>query len=211
MSNLDFIYKRQSVRKFKQEDIPMEDMKKIIKAATYAPSGMNLQNWHFVVLTNTEKIQELAKIVEKKHIEIASYIEEEEKKDSFMKYLKYHTVFKNAPTVILVYASPYPMTSVELLKENGTSIEEVHNLLKPNPGIQNIGAAIENLLLAAANMGYGTCWMTGPTCAKKEIEEYIQFEKEGYFLAAMIPIGIPEGEIKSPPRKPVEEVMTVIE
>ncbi|WMT80585.1 hypothetical protein TEMA_09060 [Terrisporobacter mayombei] len=46
MSNLDFIYKRKSVRKFKDEMVPKEDIDKILKAATFAPSARNRQNWH---------------------------------------------------------------------------------------------------------------------------------------------------------------------
>jgi len=71
---------------------------------------------------------------------------------------------------------------------------------------------MENLQLASAQMGYGTCWMTGPLYAKEEITEYIGFQKDGYFLAAMTPIGVPvDGDIKSPPRKPVGDVLTIIE
>ena len=70
---------------------------------------------------------------------------------------------------------------------------------------------MENLLLAAASLGYGTCWMTGPNYAAKEIAEVIKFKKEGYSLMALTPIGFPlEKENKSPVRKQVEEVITVI-
>jgi nitroreductase len=212
LSNLHFIYKRYSVRKFKDQEVPIEDIKEIIKAATYAPSGKNLQNWHFVVVKNKDKILEMAKIVERKNTQLASLTKDEKKKSSMTKFLKYHTVFKNAPVVILVYAGPYPSTGLDILKEIGASQEELDAVLLPNPGIQNIGAAMENLQLAAANMGYGTCWMTGPNYASREISEYIGFNKEGYFLAAMTPLGVPEtSEAIRPPRKPVEEVMTVIE
>ncbi|SHH25567.1 Nitroreductase [Caloranaerobacter azorensis DSM 13643] len=212
MEKLDFIYKRHSVRKFKDIDVPIEDIKEIIKAGTYAPSGKNLQNWHFVVVKNKEKIEEMARIVERKNMELANYAKDEDTKKSFTKYLKYHTVFRNAPVVILVYAGPYPSTGLELLKEKGASKEELDAVILPNPGIQNIAAAMENILLAASSMGYGTCWMTGPNYASREITDYIGFKKEGYFLAAMTPLGVPEEfELKSPPRKPLEEVMTIIE
>lgn len=212
MSTIDFIYKRHSVRRYKDKDVPMQDIKELIKAATYAPSGKNLQNWHFVVLKNKDKIEEMAKIVERKNSKLASQTNDEDKKKSFAKYVKYHTVFRNAPVVILVFAGPYPSTGLDILKDIGASSEEIYDLLRPAPGIQNIGAAMENLQLTAANMGYGTCWMTGPNYASKEISDFIGFKKEGYFLAAMTPLGIPEdSELKSPPRKPVEEVITVIE
>ncbi len=212
MNRLDFIYKRHSVRKFKDIEVPMEDIKELIKAAVHAPSGKNLQNWHFVIVKNKDKIEEMAKIVERKNAELAEYAPDEKTKQGFRKYCKYHTVFRNAPIVILVFSGPYPGTGLDLLKAKGASSEEIHNLLRPAPGIQNIAAAMENLLLAAANMGYGGCWMTGPNYASKEIEEYIGFKKEGYFLAALTPLGVPEeSELRSPSRKPVEEVMTIIE
>lgn len=210
MKNLDFIYKRQSARKFKDEEVKVEDIKEIIKAATYAPSGKNVQNWHFVVVRNKEKIEEMAKIVEKKHIEIAEMAKDEKVSENFMKFLKYHTIFKNAPVLIMVYAAPYAYTEVDILKENGL-IEEANELSIPNPGIQGIGAAMENLLLAAANMGYGGCYMTGPNYSRHELSKYIGFEKEGYTLVAMTPLGVPDGDLKSPPRKNLEEVMTIID
>lgn len=212
MTNLDFIYKRKSVRKFTDETVSNEDIKILIQTATQAPSGKNLQNWHFIVIKDKEKIEEIAKIVEKKNSELATYLHNEEDKKNLTKFLKYHTIFRNAPTLVLVYAGSYIPAGYKALKAKGASSEEIHNLLKPSPGVQNIAAAMENLQLAAANMGYGTCWMTGPLYAKEDITEYIGFEKEDYFLAAMTPLGIPADiEIKSPPRKPVEEVLTIIE
>ncbi len=210
MINLDFFYKRHSVRNFKDQNVPIEDLKTMIEAATYAPSGKNIQNWHFVVVNNKEKIEQMAKIVEEKNNEIANRTQDEDLKKSFTKYLKYGTFFRNAPVVVLVYAGPYNATGLNILKETGASTDQIHDLLRPAPGIQNIGAAIENLLLAAANMGYGACWMTSTNYAAKELTNFVGFEKEDYFLSAIIPIGVPDGEPKSPPRKPVEEVMTII-
>ncbi|TCO74833.1 nitroreductase family protein [Marinisporobacter balticus] len=212
MHNLDFIYKRQSVRKFEDQAVPVADIKKIVKAATHAPSGKNVQNWHFVAVTNKEKIEAIAKIVEKKNAKLASLIESEELKKGFTKFLRFGTFFRNAPALILVYTEDsYKPTGINILEEIGASTEEIHNLLRTNPAIQNIGAAIENLILAATNMGYGTCWMTSSNYAAKEISDFIGFQKDEYFLSAMLPLGVPSGEIKSPPRKSVEEVLTIIE
>ncbi len=57
-------------------------------------------------------------------------------------------------------------------------MDEIHTLLKPSPGVQNVAAAMENLLLAAANMGYGGCWMTGPNYASEEICEVLDLKKK---------------------------------
>lgn len=216
LEKLDFIYNRHSVRQYKDVDIPTEDILEIIKAATHAPSGGNIQNWHFVIIKNKRKIEGLAKIIENKNDELVNNSRDEEKKLRFKKYLRFQIVFKSAPVVVLVYAGPYTsldlMLALSLLKESGASEDEVARYLKTAPGIQNIGAAMENLLLAATAKGYGTCWMTSPNFAIKEIENFVNLQKEGYSLAAMTPIGIPlEAELKSPSRKPLEDVITFIE
>lgn len=211
MSNLDFIYKRHSVRKFKDEVVPMNDLEEIIKAATFAPSGKNIQNWHFVIIKNKEKINEIVKVVEDKNAKIAAKIVDENIRKVFIKSLKYHTAFKNAPCLILVYAGIYSPTGFEELTAINESKDVIQELVNTAPGIQGVAAAMENLLLAAASLGYGTCWMTGMDYSSKEIGETINFKLEGYSLMALTPIGLPlEDQNKSPLRKPVDEVITVI-
>lgn len=212
MADLEFIYKRHSVRKFKNEDVPMDDIEEIIKAAEYAPSGKNLQNWHFVIIKKNSVKEGIAQIIENKNAEIAANAKDEMEKETFIKMLRFQTFIKNVPVLILVYAGPYPITGYEILNSMGASRDVLDDLLRPSPGVQNIGAAMENLMLAAASMGYGTCWMTSPNYAGKEISKYIGFEREGYYLAAMTPLGVPESmEFKRPPRKPIDEIITVIE
>ena len=211
MSNLDFIYKRRSIRKFRDEGVPMDDLKEIIQAAIQAPSGKNIQNWHFVIIRDKEKINGIVKVVEDKNAEISDKIINEDIKAIFINSLKYQTAFKNAPCLILVYAGNYKPTGFEEFKAINESKDVIQDLLNTAPGIQGVAAAMENLLLAAASLGYGTCWMTGLNYAAKEIGEKINFDKAGYSLMALTPIGIPlEEEHITPLRKPVDEVITVI-
>ncbi|MBF8982080.1 nitroreductase family protein [Lutibacter sp. B2] len=210
MNELSLIYNRHSVRKFTNDPIPTEHIKEIIKAATYAPSGKNVQNWHFVVITDKNKIEEIAQIVEKKNAQLAEQLTDENMKKNFTKFVRFSTLFRKAPVLILVYAGPYTPTGLDVLQQINASNEEIHTLLRPNPAIQNIGAAVQNLMLAATQMGYGTCWMTSSNYAAKEIESFVGFEKEGYFLSLLTPLGVPDGELKSPSRKPIEEIMTII-
>lgn len=212
MDKLDFIYDRVSIRSYKKDSIPKEDILEILKAGTYAPSGKNLQNWHFVVITDVEKIKKIATIVEDKGLKLANKINDEKMRDSILRMLPYFTVFKGAPVLILVYASEYPNTEYNVLKLIKEPEDAINKALFSDPGIQNIGAAMENILLASSALGYGTCWMTGPNYARDEIKECIGFDKEGYELACMTPLGIPtEKKHPRPKRKPIEEVTTFID
>jgi nitroreductase len=52
--------KRRSIRKFKIDPVPVEDLKKILDAGRLAPSGGNLQPWSFVVVKDSETKKTLA-------------------------------------------------------------------------------------------------------------------------------------------------------
>ena len=56
---------RHSCRSFTDQPIEQEKLDDLITAAVWAPSGMNKQTWHFTLITNTEKIQQLAAAVGK--------------------------------------------------------------------------------------------------------------------------------------------------
>lgn len=212
MGKLDFIYKRQSIRKYKNIRVPREDIMELIKAATYAPSPKHQQNWHFVVIENRDLINEMADIVSRSHDRLAEMAKNESDRELYLKLKKYYILFKDAPALIIVYGKPYDMIEYKILKEGGADEETLKDILAPQSDAQAIGAAVENFLLGAAAMGYGTCYMTGPTHAKREIEELVGFNKGGYSLMAMITLGIPDDKVpQQPARKSLEEVVTIIE
>jgi len=59
--NLDFIYKRRSVRKFKPDEVPNNLVTELLKAAMAAPSGNNKQPWEFIVVKDEAKRLEITK------------------------------------------------------------------------------------------------------------------------------------------------------
>ena len=212
MKNLEFIYHRKSIRKFKDIQIPKEDILTLLDAATQAPSPKHQQNWHFVVLQSRDIINQMSDIVTESHTQIANLAPTKEQGEKYMRLLKYYTLFKHAPVVIIVYGNEYDMIEYDILKANGASEERLAEIIAPQSAIQGIGAAVENFLLAATAMGYGTCYMTGPTHAKKEIEDLIGFKKDGYQLMSLIALGVPEDNTPpAPKRKPLEEVVTFID
>ncbi|MFI3210697.1 MAG: nitroreductase family protein [Peptostreptococcaceae bacterium] len=212
MQRLEVLYDRKSVRKFKDTKIPREDLLEMIESATEAPSAKHQQPWFFVVVENKELIEKMADIVEESHKKIGDLAKNEKDQKIHMSVIKYYTAFKNAPVVVLVYSKPYDMIEYKILKENNASQETLDMLTSPESTGQSIGAAVENFILSATNMGYGTCYMTGPNHAKKELEEVVGFEKEGYSLMSMISVGIAEDNTPDKPqRKPLEKVYKFID
>lgn len=54
---------RRSIRKYKNQKISKEELDKILKAAVYAPSAMNLQPWQFIVIDDKEVLIETIKSI----------------------------------------------------------------------------------------------------------------------------------------------------
>jgi len=212
----EVIEKRGSIRKYKAGSIPDKDIKEIIKAAGLAPSGKNMQNWHFVVIKDKKKMEDIADIVVAKNNIIAKDMDKADRKkaDRFRGFCKNFTLFfTDAAVLTVVYSAFYAPSGYDEYKLTGRDPDKDLILLR-NPGMQSLGAALENFSLKTADLGYGSCWMTSANYAAEEIAAYIKketgFEKEGYFIAALMSMGIPAGDQKSPSRKDPEDIYTFV-
>lgn len=215
----EILEQRQSIRRYKDVPVKEDDLKEIIKSAHLAPSAKNSQNWHFIAIQNKELLNKIADIILAKNEEIASKMDKVDtsKADRFRKFCKNFTLFwkDTEATLVLTYATNYYPTGYYEYKLIDGPQEILDNLLyHKNPGLQNIGAACENITLKAIELGYSTCWLTSANYATDEIEALIKkeagFEKEGYFMVNMFAIGVPEENQKSPAKKPLEEVYTLV-
>lgn len=61
MNVLEAIKKRRSVRGYRPDPVPEDTLKEILEAARLAPSASNRQPWHFVVVTDAQRRQDLAR------------------------------------------------------------------------------------------------------------------------------------------------------
>jgi nitroreductase len=61
MNILEGIYTRRSVREFADQPVEREQLLEIIKAGTWAPSGLNNQPWRFVIVQKTDVKKELGR------------------------------------------------------------------------------------------------------------------------------------------------------
>ncbi len=61
MDILEGIRTRRSIRQFMDEPVGRDQLLEIIKAGTWAPSGLNNQPWRFVVVTSAEVRRKLSK------------------------------------------------------------------------------------------------------------------------------------------------------
>ncbi len=65
---LNAIFQRRSVRKYTADPVHMEQLRQIVEAGIWAPSGLNNQPWRFVLVRNHDVRRELADLTHYSHI-----------------------------------------------------------------------------------------------------------------------------------------------
>jgi nitroreductase len=73
MSLVDVVLSRRSVRRYEQKNIPKDVLDRILEAGRQAPSAMNRQPWHFIVLTDSKIKKELSKGFFNRHIKNSAF------------------------------------------------------------------------------------------------------------------------------------------
>lgn len=210
MDLFDAVSGRRSIRRFKNEPVADADLKKIIEAGCQAPSAHNAQPWSFVVVKNRQVLKQMADAVRAMVDRMLPHAENERQAQRLAAYkANYYVFFENAPAVIVVLMEDHDPSTERLLKKMGYKDEDIRRL-RPMPDLQSVSAAIQNILLAAHALGYGTCWMTGPLVAQEEFSRLLGYGK-GKYAAALIPIGRPDENPAARSRRPLDEIIRVIE
>lgn len=208
MDIFEAIRARKSIRKYKPDPIPEEDIRTIVDMATRAPSASNDQMWKFLAVTNRRALQEMKDAILRKLDTFMEWPEAEPYMGQLRAAKGYSTFFTEAPVTIVVLGEPYHSAVDDVLEKRGWDRPAI-DALRQKPDIQSVSAAIENLCLAATAMGYGTCWMSAPCIAGPEIKELLGIESP-WEVIALVPIGFAGGPPAHRPRKPLEEVLEFV-
>ena len=188
---LDVLYSTRSIRLFKAEEVSSQLIRKILEAATQAPSGANKQPWKFLVIRDSVQKNYLGTAYLKGSAEyqgISVNKLSSEKNKSPVNYLASH--FSKAPVLLVVCS--------ECLNE-GTDSNSSLNLGS------SIFPAVQNILLAARFYGLGGVITISNRFQDQELKDALGIPK-GWSISTVIPIGYPEGKHGAKTRKHVEQV-----
>lgn len=129
MDFLDLVKTRYSVRKYKPDPVPEDDLKTCLEAARLAPSASNSQPWEFIVIKKPEIRKKIAE-------------------STFSKLISFNKFALQAPVIVAVI-----MTKGHVFAQAGAGLQGTpYNLI-------DIGIATEHFCLQAAERGLGTCML----------------------------------------------------
>ncbi len=174
MDVYEAITSRRSITRFKPDPIPKETLEKILNAALWAPSKLDLQNWYFVVLGGKSK-KDFSLMLQ---AEFTRLLTSAQASPLFKAWATewFLQALEQAPILVLAF-SDRPIS------------EDLDYAL-------SVAAAVQNLMLAAWDEGIGTRWFTSGLQAVKE-SIYSHLGLKDKELIGLIVMGYPE-EIPQP-------------
>ena len=171
-SLLQIIKKRRSVRVYKAGKVSDKQLEAILEAARWAPSGANTQPWEFVVTRDREKMKRCREIF---------YNEwRQRKREDPVNYKglsKYYV--GDASVLVLVCADPRTMM-VYLTTRRPGDREKLFQA--------SVASAVEQMMLVAASMGFGTVWVSVREEIEPELRELFNVPQP-IRLLWVVPIG----------------------
>ncbi|HID55036.1 TPA: nitroreductase [Candidatus Poribacteria bacterium] len=160
MDTVETILKRRSIRRYKREPIPEEDLRKILECGRQAPSAANRQPWHFIVTREPDLKAKLAEACNGQ---------------------------------MWIADADVILTAVGLPSVNQKWYQV------------DVAIAMQNMILAATSLGYGTCWIGA--FQKDKVKELLGIP-EDMDVIALTPIGVPDQSPGPRSRKSPEEVFS---
>lgn len=188
MNTLDAIAARRSIRKFKDTPIPDGMLQQILTAAIQAPSACNRQPWRFIIVRGEQKAEMLRILWEV----IAR--DKSRGEDIGSSEWSVH-VMEEAPVTVFVF-NP---AGLKPWKKHTTE-----QMFTDVGDIQSIGAAVQNMLLAATDLGLGSLWICDVFIAYEELCQWLG--ETGEMIAA-VSFGYADEAPAARPRKPMDEVI----
>jgi len=179
---IENIHNRRSVRQFEDISVPDDILKNIISAGNASPSGMNSQQWRFVVIKNRDLRKKLAGIAYPKYkawLDCAS--EEFKQRRREIDKLVDDPVYYNAPVIIFVIGT---------------------GMTAP----LDCPMVCQNIMLAARSYHIGSCWVYfGQMIFDNDEIKKIMNIKDTESIYGPIILGYPkDGFPESPPKKEPE-------
>lgn len=200
---------RSSVREFTSEQVPVADLREMVRLAGCAPSVNNSQPWRYVAITNGGLRSRMAEAVRVKLVEILPPDPPDDaERAANAKLLEFCTWFGQAPVVFAVKTREYEAVLDRALVRWGLSPEEAARL-RGHPNAVSVGASVENLLLAATSLGYASCWLTGPLVAARELEALLDIGAP-WRLGAVVAVGKAKRATSQSPKNPLDEIFELI-
>ncbi len=169
---LDIIKSRRSVRHYRTDPVPDALLRRLLLAATWAPSAHNRQPWRFVVVQVPATRRRLADAMAARWRADAAEPGQIERARARL---------RAAPVLILLC-----MTMVDMDVYPDARRQQAERIM----AVQSVALAGQNLLLMAHAAGLGACWLCAPLFCPDVVRATLELPSD-YEPVGLITLGYP--------------------
>jgi nitroreductase len=161
MELFDAVQTRSSAARLSEPGPTPADLDKLLKAAERAPDHGRLRPWRFIVLEGALREAFTAAAAEAKRVRLPAMTEEQVAGE--------RDKMNRSPAIVVVGCA---------VNREQTKIPEIEQVVA-------VGAAAENLFLAAHDMGYGVMWKTGAAAYDPKVKAALGLRSDDHIIAIM--------------------------
>lgn len=187
---------RRSVRQLRPDSVPHDLILQVLDAARWAPSPHGRMPWRFAVLTRPAPKRRLA--------------------DAMAASWQQQLQFDNQPAEIVairlqksqarIMSAPVLIVPCLYLADLDVYPDAERQQAETIMAIQSLGAAIQNLLLKAVDLGLDTGWMCAPLFCPDVVAQALDLDP-ALTPHALIPLGYAAADPKRRERLPLEALI----
>jgi len=192
MSVPDFIEARRSIRAFRAEPVDRDALDALVEAACIAPAPHHSRPWRFVVIdTDAGKAALSLGMGARWRADLTNDGVTPERVEELI--ASSHAKITGAPALVLACLTwdgldRYP--------------DETRQRAEWGMALLSLGAAVENLMLTAANAGLASCWVAAPIFCPEAARDALELPNE-WLPHALVLVGHPEASYVPRVRPPV--------
>ncbi|MCL6649420.1 MAG: nitroreductase family protein [Chloroflexi bacterium] len=192
------IRSRRSVRVFQPTPLDEATLQALLDLARWAPSPHNSQPWRFVIVRPGPARQRLAAaMAERWQADLTLY--REATPAVLRKVETRRQRLLTAPAAIVACLSGEHLDAyADAARRQAEWLTAEHSL----------GAAVQNLLLAAHSRGLGGCWICAPAFCPETVRHALDLPSD-WAPRALVLLGVPAGSGGNPWRRPLCELVVV--
>ena len=169
MSVFKTIKSRRSIGKMTAQAPTRQQVEQLLEAATHAPNHHKVEPWKFIVLAGSAR-SELGQVMAKS---LAQRLADNPPEKAEAMLDKERNKLLRSP-VVIVAAAEQPTQA---------NVLEIEN-------IEAVAAAVENMLLAAEEMGLACMWRTGDAAYDPHVKRWLGLTPEDH-IVAFVYLGFP--------------------
>jgi F420 biosynthesis protein FbiB-like protein len=196
LSFAELVRGRRSVRQYRPDPVPRELVERALEAARWAPSPHGRMPWRFVVLTRPEAKARLANAMGEEWTRQLS-LDGDPPEIVARRLARSHERVRETPVCIIpcLYLEDLDVYPDPLRQEAERTM-----------AIQSLGAAAQNLLLAAYDLGLDAGWLCAPLFCQETVRQALDLPATLY-PQAILTLGYAAQEPKRRDRLPLEDIV----